>query len=268
LSAKTSEGRILVSVPAQASQPPRVRPTVVTVAGWLLYLVAALQLISLVILLSQVSTIADVTEDAYRGTSAEDSARVGAVIGALGGAIIGALLAIAYVVLAIFNNRGKNPARIVTWVLGGIGVCCGTLGLIGNAVSNSFTFNNRNDNLPDPKEVQRQINDALPSWYRPTTTTLAVLALLALLAAIILLALPPANEFFRKPQAVWQPPGYPTVGYPPAGSYPPPGGYYPSGQQGPSGPPPTAPPPPGAPQSPGTPPSPPPPVGPPGGPPA
>lgn len=209
-----------------------------TVAVWLLFLVAALQLISLVVELSQVGTIADTYEAAYRGTGDEDAMRTGAVIGSVGGAALGALFGIAYLVLAIFNARGKNAARITTWVFAGLGVCCGTLGVIGSAVS-SFNFGGSTDNGPDPDDVRRQLEDALPSWYTPVVITLAVLALLSLLAVIVLLALPPANEFFRKPEQVWQPPTYPQAGgYPQPGGYPAPGSYYP---------PPAAPPAPGIP---------------------
>jgi uncharacterized membrane protein len=220
-----------VTVPNQTVEPPRPRPTTVTVAGWLLFAVAGIQIIAMAITLSQLGTIADVTEDAYRGTSAADGARVSTVVGTIVAAVLGVLFAIAYVVLAIFNNRGKNASRITTWVIGGIGACCGILGLITSAVGNSFNFRGGGDDLPDPSDVQRQINDAVPSWYRPSTIALGVIALLAVVAVLILLALPPSNEFFRKREPAWQPPmGYPPVpgapgGYPPApppGSQPPP----------------------------------------------
>jgi hypothetical protein len=71
-------------------------------------------------------------------------------------------------------------------------------------------------NMPDPQELQRRLGEELPSWYTPLVTTAAILTVLALLGAIILLALPPSNEFFRRPQPTWEPPvpGYPA--YPPA----------------------------------------------------
>jgi len=212
-----------VSLPVQPAEPPRPRPTIVTVAGWLLLGVGILQLISMVVGLSQLGTIADVYETAYRGTDQEDAARTGAVGGTVVASVLGGVLGIAYIVLTIFNNRGKNPARITTWVLAGIGACCGVVGLIGSALGGSFGMPS-GDDLPDPDEVQRQLEDALPSWYNPVLLTLGVIGLLALLAVIILLALPPANEFFRKPQPAWQPPVYPQAGaYPqPSGSYPPP----------------------------------------------
>jgi hypothetical protein len=241
-----------VSLPEQAAEPPRTRPTIVSVAGWLLLGVGVLQLISMIVGLSQLGTIADVYENAYRGTDQEDGARVGAVGGTLVGSILGGLLGIAYIVLTFFNNRGKNPARITTWVLAGIGACCGVAGLASSAVGSLGMPSG--DDLPDPDEVQRQLNDALPSWYTPVLLTTSLVALLGLLAVIVLLALPPANEFFRKPQQVWQPSTYPQ-----AGGYPQPGSYYPppAGQSPPGG----APPPP----APGGPPPPPPPPSAPGG---
>lgn len=203
-----------MSVPNQAVEPPRPRPTTVTVAGWLLFAIAAIQIVSMIVALSQLSTIADVTEDAYRGTDAEDAARISTVVGTLVGAILGALFAIAFVILAIFNNRGKNASRITTWVLAGIGACCGIFGLIGAVAGSSFRFGGGDDDLPDPADVQRQIDDAVPSWYRPSTITLGLLALIGLLVVIILLALPPSNEFFRKPRQQFEPPppAYPQVG--------------------------------------------------------
>ena len=236
-----------MSFPAQVGEQPRVRPALVTIAVWLLFLAAALQFIALVVQVSQVGTIADTYEAAYRGTGGEETMRTGAIVGSIGGAALGALFGIAYLILAIFNNRGKNPARITTWVLAGIGLCCGAVGVIGSAASSSFNFGNSDSNMPDPADVQRQLSDALPSWFRPLTITLGVITLLALLAVIILLALPPANEFFRKPQPAWQPPAYPQAGgYPQPGGYPAPGTYYP---------------PPAQPPAPGIPPAPPPPAG-------
>lgn len=214
-----------MSVPVHAVEPPRQRPTVVTLAVWLLYLVAALQIVSLFVGLSEIGTIGDVYEDAYRGTEVEDVMRVTIVVATLGMSVLGALLAIAYVVLGLFTSRGKNPARITTWVLAGFWACCSAYGLIGNAASSTLDVSvSDSGDLPDPAVVQEQLEAALPSWYQPVSLALGVITLLALVAVIILLALPPANDFFRKPQPVWQPPSYPPGGYPPPGTYyPPPG---------------------------------------------
>ncbi len=98
---------------------------------------------------------------------------------------------------------------------------------------------------PSSEEIQRRLEEALPSWLTPVSILLGVLSLIALITALILLALPKANQFFRKPTAAWEPPtpgasypgypqapgqpGYPQAsgepGYPSSGepSYPPPG---------------------------------------------
>jgi hypothetical protein len=183
----------------------RVRPGSVTTSGYLLYLYAALSIISGIANLSIIGKMTDVYRDAYAGTSAEGSEDAVAITSVITG-IIGLLLAAAFIVLAIFNNRGKNASRIVTWVLGGISLCCGGFGVIGTLFSGSMNFGSTGDGVPDAAEIQRRLEDALPGWYFPLSTTTAILSLLALIVALILLALPPSNEFFRKPAAVWEPP--------------------------------------------------------------
>ncbi len=213
-----------MSDPVHIVEPPRTRPGVVSAAVSLLYLLAALEIISLVVQLSQIGTISDVYADAYRGTTVEGSEGL-FTAGSVVGAGLGAVFAIGYLLLAVFDGRGKNGARITTWVIAGLAACCGVFGLLGNAASSALTANvdSSDASLPDPQDIQRQLEAALPSWYQPATLTLGVITLLAVIAVIILLALPPSNEFFRKPQPVWQPP-YPGT----PGGYVQPGAYYPA----------------------------------------
>ena len=199
-----------------SATPARARPAVVTISSWLLILYAAIQVVSLILTLSVIGTIRDVMRDAYQGTAAEQTGNI-AVVGAVGGAAFAVLLAAAMVVLALFNNRGKNGSRIATWIVGGILICCSGIGLVNNAAGGFIRGGPQNGNMPSPQDIQRRLEDALPSWYRPATTLLGVLALLALLVALILLALPKSNEFFRKPQPAW---GGPGAGYPPYPGYP------------------------------------------------
>jgi hypothetical protein len=143
------------------------------------------------------------------------------------------LLAIGLVVLALLNNQGKNGARITTWVVGGISLCCSGLGVAGTAVTGSMTFDTGNG--PSAREVEQRLAEALPSWYTPTTVILSVISLLAILGAIILLTLPASNAFFRRPQPAWDPsmpypyqpqypyPGQPQYPYPGQPQYPYPG---------------------------------------------
>jgi uncharacterized membrane protein YidH (DUF202 family) len=231
------------SYPAPAESRPR--PTTVTVSTYLLWATAALSLISGIVALSTIGTVSDVYREAYAGTDAAGSEAI--VVGStVVGVVIGVLFAAALAVLAIFNNRGRNGARITTWVLGGISLCCTGVGLAGTALTSSMNLDTGTGG-PSAQEIERRLSEALPSWYDAANWTLAGISLLTLLGALILLALPPSNEFFRAPQPAWDPsmavpypgqppyPGQQAPGYPPypgQPAYPP----YP-GQQPPAGPP-------------------------------
>jgi hypothetical protein len=183
---------------------------VVTAATWLLLVVAALLAISFVMTIATSGTIGDVYEEAYRGTEQEGTEGV-VVASVIGGGALNLLFAIGFVVLALLNHRGKNPARIVTWVLGGVALCCSGVGLALSGAASSFQVDTADG--PDPAEVQRMVEDALPGWYTPASLAITIGVLVALAATLILLALPPANQFFRKPEPPFEPPpGYPPVG--------------------------------------------------------
>jgi hypothetical protein len=238
---------------AYAATPaaPRPRPSTVTLASYLLYVMAALQVISAILTLSQASAMKQAIEKAYAGVQGGSTAASVASAFIIVGAIIGVLFAIGFVVLGIFVGRGSNAARIVTWVIAGLSVCCGGIGLFTSAAGGSFGGGSPSGG-PSQADVQRAIKDALPSWYGGTTLTLGTIGLLCALAVIVLLLLPASNEYFRKqPAQVWEPPtpgGPAQFGPPPSGppSGPPQFGPPPSGPP-PSGPPPSGPPPSGAP---------------------
>lgn len=202
-----------------AAPPANPRPTVVTISSYLLFFYAVLQVISVGVSIPMVTATQEVTEELYAGTAMEGAA-VGGVIGSVLGIGISLLFAAGVVVLAIFNNRGKNPSRIVTWVAAGLTLCCTGLGLLATAASGALSGVETGDpNLPSQAELQERIEAALPGWYEPASLAIGILGMLAMLAAAILLALPAANEFFRKPPAMWEPP-LPGTGYPMGGQYP------------------------------------------------
>jgi hypothetical protein len=181
------------------------RPGVVTVAVWLLVLVAALQVISAAVTLSQLSALRDAFDKLFADTAAKNAGSVMAV----GNASVAAfwlLLALGFVVLAIFVGRGKNPARIITWVVAAISICCAGTNLASTAIGFGRSFGSAGSGAPTPDQVEKAINEALPTWYQPLLTTVTVVSLVALVTTVVLLALPVANPYFRKPQQQWQPP--------------------------------------------------------------
>jgi hypothetical protein len=214
-----------------AAPAARNRPTSVTVSSYLLILVAVLQVIGLGVALSVLNATREAYKEAFAGTSMADQAETFAVGTLIVTAVIGLLVAAGLIVLALINNRGKNASRIVTWVLGGLYVCCQGVGLAFSAAGSAVGMNNSdNANAPSQEEIRRVLDERLPSWYEPVSLALGVITVLALLAALILLALPSSNEFFRRPQTTaWEPP-VPGSSYP---GYPPPGGPgAPGGQPG------------------------------------
>jgi hypothetical protein len=205
--------------------PQRSRPGSVTAAGYLLFLVAALIAIDAVVGFATAGTIQDAARKAYEsaGIPNADQLSSAAVIGGIVGGVVYLLLAAGLVVLGVLDLRGKNPARIVTWVLAGIGVLCFCFGAVGGAVSRSVMngLPSRSTNGVNPSDLARQIAQAEPSWLVPTQTTIAIINVIALILVIILLALPASNAYFRP--APLAEPGFPTYP-PPYGAQPPAGG--------------------------------------------
>ena len=226
-------------------QPPprRPRPGVVSGSRTLLYVAAALVLAYAGLTVFTGLELRGVT--APQGTPEEQqAAETISTVTVVIEAAIQVLLAGGFAVLAVLTGQGKQPARVVTWVLGGMTVLCCGCGLIGNAFMDQLLTQ-----MGGGENLVEEINAALPGWVGPVTVVLSLSIVLALGAAVILLALPAANDFFRAEQEVWVAPTYPTDsgmgGYPGSSSYPgfpsypgspgyppeaPPGGQTPGGQ--------------------------------------
>lgn len=203
-------------MPGQPASPqPKPRPGTVSAASWLLFLVAAIYVASFVATLVTLDVFVDATRDAYAGTELEGQEDF-AVVSTVAQAVLFLLVAGGLVALGILNNLGKNPARIVTWVVGGLVLCCTGALLALQGVLTSMPVPEEAEG-PDPVEVQRQIEAALPDWYMTLSWVGTVVAILALIGALILLALPPSNEYFRKTPPQAEPPTYPPPPYPSAG---------------------------------------------------
>ncbi|MEE6258306.1 hypothetical protein [Plantactinospora sonchi] len=229
-----------MSVPANPTTPaPQARPVTVTISTYLLYLTALMFVVIAVAGLATIGPTTDILDELYAGTELEGAS--GLTTGILvGSGVVNILVGIGLVVLAVLNNGGRNVSRIITWVIGGLGIlCCLVPGLGGAALGGTLSGiggSSGDVNVPDPQEVQRRLEDAVPGWTTPVSLAATVIGLLALLAAVILLALPASNAYFRRPAAAgWEPPlpGTPYPGQqPPYPGQPYPGQPYP-GQQPP-----------------------------------
>jgi hypothetical protein len=189
----------------------------VTISSYLLYLVAAVELITAIMGLSVIGKMSRVVDDAYSGTvgSAGQTVIVGA---AVFGAVIQILFGAGLTILAIFNNRGKQGSRITTWVIGGLALCCNGFGVLGSGADFSGRFDPGTSGGPSSADVERRINDALPSWYSPTSVLLSSISVLALLAVVVLLAMPASNAFFRRFVTGGWDPSQPYTGATPYGA--------------------------------------------------
>jgi hypothetical protein len=193
------------------AQAPRQRPGTVTTATWLLYLLAALQLLSGAIALAMSGPMREATRKALEGTPGAEAAIGFSTASIVVAGVVSLLLGVGYAVLGYFVGRGSNPARITTWVVAGLLLCC-SLGSVGLTALGSGLAGSAPEGTPNQADIQREIMAALPGWYQPVTTGLGILAGLVALAVVILLALPASNAFFRKEtQPAWEPPVPPAT---------------------------------------------------------
>ena len=107
---------------------------IVTVATYLLFLVAFLELVDAIVGFSVYPKISDALKGVYAGTDEEGAEGIVAASSVIG-AVVNLIFAAGLAVLAIFDGRGKNVARIITWVIGGLSLCCLGFGLGSNALN-------------------------------------------------------------------------------------------------------------------------------------
>jgi hypothetical protein len=198
------------------------RPTTVTIASSLLYVVAAIQVISAIVSFAIIGPYKEAYAKALEGAGVEGASGMVsgvATVTLVGAAIVSLVLTTGYVLLGIFVGKGSNGARITTWVIGGISLCCLGFGTISTVAGRSSFQGSGNVNGRSSAEVARILEEGLPGWYQPVSTGLTGISFVCVLAVIILLALPASQPYFRKQELLWQPPvtGYPQPGQPQAG---------------------------------------------------
>lgn len=153
--------------PPPTTRDPRTAPSTVQNAVRLMFVLAALGLIGLIIVFANKDALRTAIRDAnpgYDTTQLDNAVNAGVTIGA----VIGIVLIVLYVLLALQVRKGKNWARIVTWVLAGLGVLGGIT------------------NLAQPQAA--------------LTKVIAGVELVLYIALIVLLAMSQSNEYFRKPR--------------------------------------------------------------------
>jgi hypothetical protein len=190
------------------------RPRTVAISSLLLYLTSALLVVSAAVGVFAFSKLDPATiEDAYKQAGAEpamaESAPTLMMAAAYGTAAVTVVIAILFVVLGLFIGKGKQWARITTWVVGGIGLCCCGLGLLSQGLASSLTTGKQG--TLDQAKLAELLAQQEPSWSTTVNLVISVVQLLALVGVVTLLALPPSNAYFRRPAPEWTPPAYPTV---------------------------------------------------------
>ncbi|MEU1358519.1 hypothetical protein ABZ356_01530 [Micromonospora zamorensis] len=93
-----------------------------------------------------------------------------------------------------------NGARIASWASAPLLACCATVGAVRSprplySIYSAETMD----------RITAMARDGMPDWLEPLLLTLGLGAPVAILVALVLLALPPANAFFR-PRTPVEPP--------------------------------------------------------------
>ncbi|MDQ6848697.1 MAG: hypothetical protein M3070_01660 [Actinomycetota bacterium] len=148
--------------PARGAPPP----TVVN-AVRLMFVGAAISLIGLI---TEFALRNQIRDQIKKDNPSADSVRLDSLLNTATtiAVVVGAVFLVLYVLLALQVRKGKNWARIVTWVIAGLGV----LGLLGTLAGSTPAF----------------------------SRALGAIGGILDIVLIILLALKPSNDYFRKPR--------------------------------------------------------------------
>jgi hypothetical protein len=149
-------------------RPAMSAPMEVIRASQLMFLRVAVGIISAIVAFAS----SDAIKDSIRNndpTLSEDQVNSAYNVGVGVAVVFGLIFAVLYVLLAIQVRKGKNWARIVTWVLAGLGVLSGVLSLFGSGTG-----------------LEKAVD---------------ILLLLIDIAIIVLLSRKPSNEYFAAMKA-------------------------------------------------------------------
>lgn len=181
-----------------------VPPVTVVVAGVLMVGIAALYLVDVALGLYEVVAFMELHEELQGEARVHDPhpLEAFAVFGGLGAY---ALLAAAFGLLGYSILRGSRGSRTALWVLAPFVVCFSTGGVLAQLAVGPYM-----DVSKAPEHYER-MQEMLPDWLFGAVILAQVLIAVNLILAIVLLALPVSNAYFRTegqtPAALPQPTG-------------------------------------------------------------
>jgi hypothetical protein len=188
--------------PVTPARPPR--PTSVTVAGILMLVGAAVGIIGGILTIVAGNSIDPefTTRALASGVSASDAMRISDSVQASFDAVgtVALLLGVVLAVLMFKVLRGSNAARITTWVVLALSLCCGIgNGLLAKTLSNLSETNIEGMDKATVQAVGDALKESTPSWFAVGGVGASCVQVLGYIAVAVLLILPASNAYFRKP---------------------------------------------------------------------
>ncbi|MEU8299023.1 hypothetical protein AB0C04_17270 [Micromonospora sp. NPDC048909] len=119
----------------------------------------------------------------------------------MGVGLLVALSAVTLLLLSLANLAGWNWTRVGTWALGGVTLMVAACGLALDLIPTGGA----SPDTTDWDAVHAVAAQLMPGWAEPVGNISGLVASPALLCALVLLALPPANAFYRKQSDLDQP---------------------------------------------------------------
>jgi hypothetical protein len=199
--------------------PARPRPATVTAAAAIMIFMGVAGLVYAVVGLAAVGGVVDRFRDAAQATGASQSDIDGLAGVAWGtviaGAVLSVLFAVLLVTLGVGNLRGRNGARVATWIVSGLGLFCGCCGLLAVISQSALSWNISTDD--QTQDLTQALTDSYPGWWIGLSGVVTAGQALGYLLVALLLALPASHPYFRRtadpavPVPSAPPPSLPTA---------------------------------------------------------
>jgi hypothetical protein len=180
--------------------PARPRPATVTAAAAIMIFMGVAGLVYAVVGLAAVGGVVDRFRDAAQATGASQSDIDGLAGVAWGtviaGAVLSVLFAVLLVTLGVGNLRGRNGARVATWIVSGLGLFCGCCGLLAVISQSALSWNISTDD--QTQDLTQALTDSYPGWWIGLSGVVTAGQALGYLLVALLLALPASHPYFRR----------------------------------------------------------------------